>query len=89
MTDGSKTFIIGVFSSQAQKKAATEEAERQKKAEIKVLQGQLAALREIQAEVQAGKVGVFWFWSKYIYFETFSSSVPCSDSLQGDKSCQL
>ncbi|XP_031412489.1 centrosomal protein of 104 kDa isoform X2 [Meleagris gallopavo] len=39
----------------AQKKAATEEAERQKKAEIKVLQGQLAALREIQAEVQAGK----------------------------------
>uniref|UniRef100_A0A8C3LEK4 Centrosomal protein of 104 kDa n=1 Tax=Chrysolophus pictus TaxID=9089 RepID=A0A8C3LEK4_CHRPC len=42
----------------AQKKAATEEAERQKKAEIKVLQGQLAALKEIQAEVQAGKVGV-------------------------------
>uniref|UniRef100_A0A8C3LE45 Centrosomal protein of 104 kDa n=1 Tax=Chrysolophus pictus TaxID=9089 RepID=A0A8C3LE45_CHRPC len=41
----------------AQKKAATEEAERQKKAEIKVLQGQLAALKEIQAEVQAGKVG--------------------------------
>uniref|UniRef100_A0A8C9EWM6 Centrosomal protein of 104 kDa n=1 Tax=Pavo cristatus TaxID=9049 RepID=A0A8C9EWM6_PAVCR len=39
----------------AQKKAATEEAERQKKEEIKVLQGQLAALREIQAEVQAGK----------------------------------
>uniref|UniRef100_A0A8C3LEN9 Centrosomal protein of 104 kDa n=1 Tax=Chrysolophus pictus TaxID=9089 RepID=A0A8C3LEN9_CHRPC len=36
----------------AQKKAATEEAERQKKAEIKVLQGQLAALKEIQAEVQ-------------------------------------
>ncbi|XP_042687699.1 centrosomal protein of 104 kDa isoform X4 [Centrocercus urophasianus] len=39
----------------AQKKAATEEAERQKKAEIKVLQDQLAALKEIQAEVQAGK----------------------------------
>ncbi|XP_065593974.1 centrosomal protein of 104 kDa [Cyrtonyx montezumae] len=39
----------------AQKKAATEEAERQKKEEIKVLQGQLAALKEIQAEVQAGK----------------------------------
>ncbi|XP_006871806.1 PREDICTED: centrosomal protein of 104 kDa [Chrysochloris asiatica] len=35
----------------AQKKAATE-AEKQKKEEIKVLQGQLAALREIQAEVQ-------------------------------------
>ncbi|EMP25936.1 hypothetical protein UY3_16933 [Chelonia mydas] len=40
----------------AQKKAATEEAEKQKKEEIKVLQGQLAALKEIQAEVQAGKV---------------------------------
>uniref|UniRef100_A0A8C8SIB0 Centrosomal protein of 104 kDa n=1 Tax=Pelusios castaneus TaxID=367368 RepID=A0A8C8SIB0_9SAUR len=39
----------------AQKKAATEEAEKQKKEEIKVLQGQLAALKEIQAEVQAGK----------------------------------
>uniref|UniRef100_K7F8X3 Centrosomal protein of 104 kDa n=1 Tax=Pelodiscus sinensis TaxID=13735 RepID=K7F8X3_PELSI len=36
----------------AQKKAATEEAEKQKKEEIKVLQGQLAALKEIQAEVQ-------------------------------------
>jgi len=64
VTDGSKTFIIGrVFSSQAQKKAGTEEAERQKKEEIKVLQGQLAALKEIQAEVQAGKVGMFCFWS--------------------------
>ncbi|KAM7084124.1 centrosomal protein of 104 kDa [Ciconia maguari] len=40
----------------AQRKAATEEAEKQKKEEIKVLQGQLAALKEIQAEVQAGKV---------------------------------
>uniref|UniRef100_A0A8B9E7T8 Centrosomal protein of 104 kDa n=1 Tax=Anser cygnoides TaxID=8845 RepID=A0A8B9E7T8_ANSCY len=39
----------------AQKKAATEEAEKQKKEEIKVLQDQLAALKEIQAEVQAGK----------------------------------
>ncbi|KAH1175822.1 centrosomal protein of 104 kDa isoform X1 [Mauremys mutica] len=39
----------------AQKKAATEEAEKQKKEEIKALQGQLAALKEIQAEVQAGK----------------------------------
>ncbi|KGL97001.1 Centrosomal protein of 104 kDa [Charadrius vociferus] len=39
----------------AQRKAATEEAEKQKKQEIKVLQGQLAALKEIQAEVQAGK----------------------------------
>uniref|UniRef100_A0A7M4F2R0 Centrosomal protein of 104 kDa n=2 Tax=Crocodylus porosus TaxID=8502 RepID=A0A7M4F2R0_CROPO len=39
----------------AQKKAATEEAEKQKKEQIKVLQGQLAALKEIQAEVQAGK----------------------------------
>ncbi|XP_065277461.1 centrosomal protein of 104 kDa [Emys orbicularis] len=36
----------------AQKKAATEEAEKQKKEEITVLQGQLAALKEIQAEVQ-------------------------------------
>ncbi|NXJ80517.1 CE104 protein, partial [Trogon melanurus] len=43
----------------AQRKAATEEAEKQKKEEIKVLQGQLAALKEIQAEVQAGKVRVF------------------------------
>ncbi|KFV44407.1 Centrosomal protein of 104 kDa [Tyto alba] len=39
----------------AQRKAATEEAEKQKKEEIKVLQDQLAALKEIQAEVQAGK----------------------------------
>ncbi|XP_010175559.1 centrosomal protein of 104 kDa [Antrostomus carolinensis] len=39
----------------AQRKAATEAAEKQKKEEIKVLQGQLAALKEIQAEVQAGK----------------------------------
>ncbi|XP_012375821.2 LOW QUALITY PROTEIN: centrosomal protein of 104 kDa [Dasypus novemcinctus] len=36
----------------AQKKAATEDVEKQKKEEIKVLQGQLAALKEIQAEVQ-------------------------------------
>ncbi|XP_009868127.1 PREDICTED: centrosomal protein of 104 kDa [Apaloderma vittatum] len=39
----------------AQRKAATEKAEKQKEEEIKVLQGQLAALKEIQAEVQAGK----------------------------------
>ncbi|XP_036598544.1 centrosomal protein of 104 kDa [Trichosurus vulpecula] len=39
----------------AQKKAATEEAEKQKKEEIKVLQVQLAALREIQAEAQIEK----------------------------------
>ncbi|XP_033051993.1 centrosomal protein of 104 kDa isoform X7 [Trachypithecus francoisi] len=37
---------------QARRKAATEEAEKQKKEEIKALQGQLAALKEIQAEVQ-------------------------------------
>ncbi|KFW84953.1 Centrosomal protein of 104 kDa [Manacus vitellinus] len=36
----------------AQRKAETEEAEKQKNEEIKVLQGQLAALKEIQAEVQ-------------------------------------
>ncbi|XP_054439880.1 centrosomal protein of 104 kDa isoform X1 [Pteronotus mesoamericanus] len=36
----------------AQKKAVTEEAEKQKKEEIKVLQGQLAVLKEMQAEVQ-------------------------------------
>ncbi|XP_042336407.1 centrosomal protein of 104 kDa [Sceloporus undulatus] len=39
----------------AQKKAASEEAERQKKDEIKVLQGQLAALKEMQTEAQAAK----------------------------------
>ncbi|KFW96109.1 Centrosomal protein of 104 kDa [Phalacrocorax carbo] len=39
----------------AQRRVAREEAEKQKKEEIKVLQGQLAALKEIQAEVQAGK----------------------------------
>ena len=43
-------------SCQAQKKVATEEAEKQKKEEIKALQGQLAALREMQAEVQVGRV---------------------------------
>ncbi|KFW12271.1 Centrosomal protein of 104 kDa [Eurypyga helias] len=39
----------------ARRKAATEAAEKQNEEEIKVLQGQLAALKEIQAEVQAGK----------------------------------
>ncbi|XP_078414365.1 centrosomal protein of 104 kDa isoform X2 [Cetorhinus maximus] len=39
----------------AHKKAAAEEAERRKKEEIRALQEQLAALREIQAEVQAEK----------------------------------
>ncbi|XP_057274194.1 centrosomal protein of 104 kDa isoform X1 [Pezoporus wallicus] len=39
----------------AQRKEAREEAEKQKKKEMKVLQGQLAALMEMQAEVQAGK----------------------------------
>ncbi|XP_045714725.1 centrosomal protein of 104 kDa isoform X3 [Phyllostomus hastatus] len=41
----------------AQKRAATEEAEKQKKEEIKVLQGQLAALREMQAEFQEQESG--------------------------------
>ncbi|KAJ8780658.1 hypothetical protein J1605_000701 [Eschrichtius robustus] len=36
----------------AEKRAATEEAEKQKKEEIKALQGQLAALKEMQADVQ-------------------------------------
>ncbi|XP_069775157.1 centrosomal protein of 104 kDa isoform X2 [Narcine bancroftii] len=39
----------------AHKKAAVEEAERRKREEIRVLQEQLAALREMQAEVQAEK----------------------------------
>ncbi|XP_069466353.1 centrosomal protein of 104 kDa [Ambystoma mexicanum] len=39
----------------AQRKAAAEEAERLKKEEIRALQEQLAALKEIQAEVQAEK----------------------------------
>ncbi|KAK2490628.1 hypothetical protein MC885_009174 [Smutsia gigantea] len=39
----------------AQKKAATEEAEKRKKEEIKALQGQLAALRETRAEAPAVK----------------------------------
>ncbi|XP_034280121.1 centrosomal protein of 104 kDa [Pantherophis guttatus] len=39
----------------AQKKAATEEAEKEKKDEIKALQGQVAALKEMQAEAQADK----------------------------------
>ncbi|XP_045856713.1 centrosomal protein of 104 kDa isoform X2 [Meles meles] len=36
----------------AQKKAATEEAEKRKKEEIKALQGQLAALKDTEAEAQ-------------------------------------
>lgn len=40
------------FFNQAQKRAATKEAEKQKKEEVKVLQGQLAALRETQAGAQ-------------------------------------
>ncbi|XP_073089171.1 centrosomal protein of 104 kDa [Manis javanica] len=39
----------------AQKKAATEEAEKQKKEEIKALQRQLAALRETRTEAPAAK----------------------------------
>ncbi|XP_048077677.1 centrosomal protein of 104 kDa isoform X2 [Ursus arctos] len=39
----------------AQKKAATEEAEKRKKEEIKALQGQLAALKDIQAEAQGNE----------------------------------
>ncbi|XP_057606570.1 centrosomal protein of 104 kDa isoform X2 [Hippopotamus amphibius kiboko] len=41
----------------AQRRAATEEAERLKKEEIKALQGQLAALKEVQAEVQEKESG--------------------------------
>ncbi|XP_078281317.1 centrosomal protein of 104 kDa-like isoform X5 [Rhinoraja longicauda] len=40
----------------AHKKAVAEEAEKRKKEEIRALQEQLAALREMQAEVQAEKV---------------------------------
>lgn len=46
-----------IFFNQAQKRAATEEAEKQKKEEIKALQGQLAVLQEMQALVQVGRVG--------------------------------
>ncbi|NWI55999.1 CE104 protein, partial [Calyptomena viridis] len=42
----------------AQRKAVMEEAEIQRKEEIKVLQGQLAALKEIQAEIQAEEMRV-------------------------------
>ncbi|XP_033052004.1 centrosomal protein of 104 kDa isoform X8 [Trachypithecus francoisi] len=48
---GSSGFTIDNVM-KARRKAATEEAEKQKKEEIKALQGQLAALKEIQAEVQ-------------------------------------
>uniref|UniRef100_H0V6D7 Centrosomal protein of 104 kDa n=1 Tax=Cavia porcellus TaxID=10141 RepID=H0V6D7_CAVPO len=41
----------------AQKRAATEEAEKQKKEEIKALQGQLAALKETQAVAEVGSPG--------------------------------
>lgn len=44
------------LSPQAQKKSATEEAEKEKKDEMKALEGQLAALKEMQAEAQANKV---------------------------------
>ncbi|XP_072283124.1 centrosomal protein of 104 kDa [Pyxicephalus adspersus] len=40
----------------AQKRVAAEEAERQKKEEIRALQEQLAALKDIQSEVETGKV---------------------------------
>ncbi|XP_066493843.1 centrosomal protein of 104 kDa [Tiliqua scincoides] len=39
----------------AQKKTASEEVEKQKKEEIKALQGQLAALKELQTEAHAAK----------------------------------
>ncbi|NWR59654.1 CE104 protein, partial [Bucorvus abyssinicus] len=41
--------------SEAETRAQRKAAEKQKKEDIKVLQGHLAALKEIQAEVQAGK----------------------------------
>jgi hypothetical protein len=41
-----------IFFNQAQKRAATEEAEKHKREEIKALQGQLAALKEPQAGIQ-------------------------------------
>uniref|UniRef100_A0A6J0SSX4 Centrosomal protein of 104 kDa isoform X1 n=1 Tax=Pogona vitticeps TaxID=103695 RepID=A0A6J0SSX4_9SAUR len=40
---------------EAQKKTVAEEAEKQKKDEIRALQGQLAALKEMQTEAQAAK----------------------------------
>ncbi|NXF11665.1 CE104 protein, partial [Smithornis capensis] len=44
----------------AQRKAVIDEAEVQKKEEIKVLQGQLEAVNEIQAEIQAEEVRVVY-----------------------------
>lgn len=44
------------LSEQAQKKSATEEAEKEKKEEINALQGQVAALKEMQTDAQADKV---------------------------------
>lgn len=49
-----------MLSSQAQKKTASEEAEKQKKEEIKALQGQLAALKELQTETHAAKVFAYF-----------------------------
>ncbi|KFQ82934.1 Centrosomal protein of 104 kDa [Phaethon lepturus] len=71
----------------AQRKAVTEEAEKQKKEEIKVLQGQLAALKEIQAEVQAGKEKESDFQKpKYQGYEVNKSPQPAAAEIPDDHS---
>ncbi|XP_072739674.1 centrosomal protein of 104 kDa [Ciconia boyciana] len=71
----------------AQRKAATEEAEKQKKEEIKVLQGQLAALKEIQAEVQAGKEKESDFQKpKYQGYKVNESPQPAAAEIPDDHS---
>ncbi|NXJ64900.1 CE104 protein, partial [Rostratula benghalensis] len=69
----------------AQRKAATKEAEKQKKEEIKVLQGQLAALREIQAEAQAGKVRVNSLFTGY----QVNESPPTAAAEIADSHCPV
>ncbi|NXT93305.1 CE104 protein, partial [Anhinga rufa] len=71
----------------AQRKAAREEAEKQKKEEIKVLQGQLAALTEIKAEVQAGKEKESDFQKpKYQGYKVNESPQPAAAEIPDDHS---
>ncbi|NWX51079.1 CE104 protein, partial [Steatornis caripensis] len=66
----------------ARRKAVTEEAEKQNKEEIKFLQGQLAALKEIEAEAQAGKVRV----SLFIGYQINESPQPAAAEIPDDHS---
>ncbi|XP_044308269.1 centrosomal protein of 104 kDa isoform X2 [Varanus komodoensis] len=70
-----------------QKKMAAEEAEKQKKDEIKALQSQLATLKEMQTEAQAAKEKESDFQKSKNHGETFKkASQPAAAEMPDDHS---